>query len=66
MEKEDIVKKANEILKENKLETRIVTSEDVLRTSERIENNPKYKDEIRFMDTDELNDLILEDLLGEG
>lgn len=66
MEKENIVQKAIEILKENNLETRKITNEDILHASERIEINPKYKDEIRFMDADELYELILEDLLGEG
>ena len=66
MEKENTVRKAIEILKENKLETMIITKEDVLRASKHLENNPKYKDEIRFMDADELYELILEDLLGEG
>ncbi len=66
MEKENTVQKAIEILKENNLETREITNEDILHASERIEINPKYKDEIRFMDAEELYELILEDLLREG
>ncbi|MCI9092961.1 MAG: hypothetical protein HFF36_04110 [Coprobacillus sp.] len=59
---EKTVNKIIKLLNDNEIKERKITTEDILSASERVENNYRLQNDLRFMGTDELYGLTLKEI----